>query len=167
MDIFPPAKQRHALLELVKALGCRDNALRRDECGDWRVEGRSGHIYAAPGSLGRPEAPGFQIYIAGSSRWWTAAKAAFAPFAEIANDGGDEGTHFIFRLPGADEAGMIRHYVGLAKKRELSEAELARLVSVGHPFAKRSDVEAAQTGEKTASTEAAGSLSVLAFEEEN
>ena len=33
-DAFPPTRQRPALLELVKALGCRDNALRRDECGD-------------------------------------------------------------------------------------------------------------------------------------
>ncbi len=38
-DIFPAAKQRLALLELAKALGCRDNALRRDKCGDWRMAG--------------------------------------------------------------------------------------------------------------------------------
>jgi hypothetical protein len=66
-DAFPPTRQRPALLELVKALGCRDKALRRDECGDWRVEGRSGHIYAVPGSLDRPSTRGFQIFIAGST----------------------------------------------------------------------------------------------------
>ena len=68
MDIFLPAKQRPALLALRDALGCRDNALRRDECGDWRVEGRFSHIYAVPGSLDRPDTPGFQIFIAGSAR---------------------------------------------------------------------------------------------------
>ena len=68
-DIYPAKDQRLALLELVKALGARDNSLRRDECGDWRIEGRSGHIYAVPGSLDRPDhqprlAAGFQVYIA-------------------------------------------------------------------------------------------------------
>lgn len=31
MDIFPPAKQRPALLALRDALGCRDNALSDEE----------------------------------------------------------------------------------------------------------------------------------------
>src|ERR1700722_2896133 len=90
-DIYPPVRQREALLTFRDALGCRDNALRRDECGDWRIEGRSGHIYAVPGSLDRPKTPGFQIFIARSSRWWTNAKAALKSFAEIANDGDGEG----------------------------------------------------------------------------
>ena len=33
------ARPREALLALVEALGCRDNALRRDECGDWCISG--------------------------------------------------------------------------------------------------------------------------------
>jgi hypothetical protein len=52
-DRYPPAMQRPALLKLAEALGCRDNALRRDECGDWRIVGRLGHIYAIPGPLDR------------------------------------------------------------------------------------------------------------------
>jgi hypothetical protein len=47
-DRYPPTMQRPALLELVKALGCRDAAFRRDECGDWRISGKFGHIYAVP-----------------------------------------------------------------------------------------------------------------------
>lgn len=150
MDIFPPVKQRAALLELVRVLGCRDNALRRDECGDWRIEGRAGHIYAAPGSFARPHAPGFQIYVAGSTRWWTNAKSAFRPFTDIVGDGEDEGVHVMFRLPTASEAETLRHYVGLAKKRELSDEERARLASQGHRFEKHADLETTLTGEKLA-----------------
>src|SRR3984957_3208941 len=155
-DIYPPVRQREALLTFRDALGCRDNALRRDECGDWRIEGRSGHIYAVPGSLDRPKTPGFQIFIARSSRWWTNAKAALKSFAEIANDGEGEGVHFIFRLPTADEAEVIRQYVGVAKKRTMSEEALAHLAEVRRPFAKRSGVEGAQTGEKPALDDPAG-----------
>ena len=62
-DLFPPARQRPALLALRDALGCRDAALRRDECGDWAIFGKRGHIYAVPGTLDRPKTPGFQIVV--------------------------------------------------------------------------------------------------------
>lgn len=91
--------QRPALLELVKALGCRDNALSRDECGDWRIEGRSGYVYAAPGSLDRPKTPGFLIYVRRELvREWSFAKKALKPFAGLTNDGEDEGMLFLDRL---------------------------------------------------------------------
>ncbi len=125
-DSYPPAKQRPALLELVKALGCRDNALRRDECGDWAVFGKHGHIYAVPGSLDRPKTPGFQIMVMGwTARGWNAAKGALA-FAELTNDGDSEGALFLDRLPTPSEAEVIRHYLGVAKKAEYSDEVLAR-----------------------------------------
>lgn len=163
MDIFPPAKQRPALIELARALGSRDSARRRDECGDWRIAGRFGHIYAVPGSLDRP---GFQIFIARSARWWANAKAALKLFADLANDGDDEGVLFLDRLPTAEEAETIRHYVGLAKKRVLSDEERERLASLGHRFQKRSDVEGAQTGQKTASDDMAGLMAADGGERE-
>jgi hypothetical protein len=159
-DIFPPAKQRPALLLLVKALGCRDNALRRDECGDWRIEGRSGQIYAIPGALDRPETQGFQIYVAGSARWWTNAKAALTAFADLTNDCDDEGMHFLDRLPTPDEAALLRHFVGIAKRRVLSEEERARLSGLGHRFGKRPDSRSDQTGEKPAPDEASAGMVV-------
>jgi hypothetical protein len=82
-------------------------------------------------------------------RWWTNAKAALKPFAEISNDGDDEGMHFIFKLPSVEEAATIRHFVGLAKRRVLSEAELERLRRTGF----RSG--GAQTSEKTESDDVA------------
>ena len=157
-DIYPPIVQRPALIELVRALGCRDNALRRDDCGDWRVNGKQGHIYAVPGSLDRPDTPGFQIYVERESvREWSYAKKALKPFADLTNDGEDEGMLFLDRLPTADEAEVIRQYVGVAKKRVLSDEERARLlsVSVGHRFGKRSGVGGDDQREKPATDDQA------------
>ena len=56
-DVFPPARQREVLLALRDALGVRDNALKRDECGDWRVNGRQGHIYAVPRAFRSSSSP--------------------------------------------------------------------------------------------------------------
>ena len=56
-DIYPPKVQREALLKFAEALCSRDNALRRDENGDWRISGKFGHIYGVP--------EGFQIMVVG------------------------------------------------------------------------------------------------------
>jgi hypothetical protein len=131
MDNYSPAEQRAALIKLMAALGCRAAALRRDECGDWRIEGLRGHVYAVPGALGQPNRPAFTPYImAGSPKAWTFAKRALA-FAKVINDGDEEGTFVMGRLPSADEAALIRRYCGIPKRREVSEAELDRLRSVG------------------------------------
>ena len=112
---------------MVKALGCRDSALRRDECGDWRNNGSHGRIYAVPGTLDEPTRPGFQIFVMGwTARGWKRAEEALS-FARVTNDGDDEGAVFLDRLPTADEAAAIRHYVGVAKKRAFSDQELSRL----------------------------------------
>jgi hypothetical protein len=126
MDTHPPAKQRAALLKLVSALGCREATLRRDECGDWRIEGSNGHVYAVPGP-----GPRFMLYVmTGSPKAWTFGKRALA-FAEVINDGDEEGAFILRRLPSPDEAALIRRYCGIPKRREVSEAELDRLRSVG------------------------------------
>jgi hypothetical protein len=131
METYAPTKQRLALLKLAKALTSRDSALRRDECGDWRIEGSSGHVYAVPGTLDQPYRPGFMLYVmTGSPKAWTFAKRALA-FAKVINDGDEEGAFVMRRLPSADEAALIRRYCGIRKRREVSEAELDRLRSVG------------------------------------
>jgi hypothetical protein len=119
-------EQRPALLALAEAIKSRDAALRRDEFGDWRISGRNGHIYAVPGSVDRPGAAGFLLYSAASSaRAWTNAKRDLA-FAELTQDGDDEGVFFLDRLPSAAEAPVIRNWLGVTKARSMSEEELAR-----------------------------------------
>ena len=129
MDRYPPSLQRPALLALAKSLGSRDRALRRDEHGEWRINGSKGHAYAV--------LEGFQFMVMGceTARQWTAAKKALA-FATVLQDGDEEGSLILDRLPTADEAGALCRYLGLAKKRELGEEELARLraFAIGHGF---------------------------------
>ena len=61
---------------------------------------------------------------------WTWAKKKM-PFAQVAQDGDAEGVLRMSRLPTRAEADAIRSYLGIAKRRVLSEVELARLRSIG------------------------------------
>lgn len=56
----------------------------RDECGDWRIEGNRGHIYAVPRALDELHAPGFQIYFGGEGveKGWLNTKREMA-FAKV------------------------------------------------------------------------------------
>jgi hypothetical protein len=148
MDLFRPSLQRPALLEFAQALNSRPSALRRDECGDWRINGRGGHVYAVPGA--------FQVVVlcekleAGlAGRWtsqgWTYAKRAL-DFARLVNDGDDEGVFILDRLPSPAEAAILRRYCMIPKRMELGEEELARrrelaAVNLGGVRAKNSQLE--------------------------
>jgi hypothetical protein len=133
MDTFPPAAQRKALLALAPSLGCSDMTLRRDECGDPRISGKHGHVYAVPG--------GFSIFVTTQSpRAWGFAKRAWGfakkalSFSKLVNDGDDEGAFFLDRMPSKAEADLIRAYCGILKKRDLgdtapSEAQIASRVA--------------------------------------
>jgi hypothetical protein len=121
----------YQLRKLAAAIGSRNNALRRDECGDGRIEGQRGWIYAVPGTRQRPDRAGFQIYCApGSARAWASAKKAMA-FAELAQDGDEEGLLLLARLPTPHEAAILRDKLGIAKKRDISDAERGRLSRIG------------------------------------
>lgn len=47
-DLYPPTLQRPELLRFVETADLRSSCLRRDECGDWCINGKRGHIYAVP-----------------------------------------------------------------------------------------------------------------------
>jgi hypothetical protein len=126
MDNYPPAVQRQVLLELAEALGSRKAALHRDECEDWRISGSHGHVYAVPGIAGEPK-PGFHFFVLNwKGLGWANAKLALS-FAKLTNDGEDEGSVFLDRLPTPEEAAALRHYCGIHKKAEYSGEALAAL----------------------------------------
>lgn len=133
----PGASDRARLLTLVDALGARASTLRRDECGDWRITGKLGWIYAAS-ALDAPDRPGFQIYCRcapefaepTSSQAWTWAKKALA-FCRVTQDGDMEGMLFLERLPTPTEAEIVRDKLGIPKKRDVSDEERARLSEIG------------------------------------
>ena len=89
-------------MTFAEALGCRGAALRRDECGDWRIVGRLGHIYAV--------SEGFQIYFRGaeefdeptSSQGWTVGQESDG--VRLGGQRRRRGGHAAFdRLPTEDE----------------------------------------------------------------
>ena len=118
---------RTRLLELAVALHSRKKALRRDECGDWRIGGTRGHIYAVP--------EGFQIYVRGTARAWGFAKRALS-FAKVGQDGDNEGFLILDRLPTEQEAETIRRYCGISKRAQLSPERAAELGEKGRLWAK-------------------------------
>lgn len=119
MDIYSPAVQRPALLSLASALSSTSTALRRDECGDWRIRGTAGHIYAVPG--------GFLITAeSGTARGWGAVKRRLA-FATLQRDGDDEGALFFDRHPCVSEAAEIRRALGIRKRAAYSAEQLAAM----------------------------------------
>jgi hypothetical protein len=142
MDIYSPNMQREALLQFAGALGSRRSALVRDECGDWRIEGNRGHIYAAPGPLDQPHTPGFQIYFGGEGveKGWLNTKREMA-FAKVTQDGDVDGCMFMGRLPTKAEAEMIRSRLAIPKRRTLSDEHRARLAAAGGRFQSRAQVE--------------------------
>jgi hypothetical protein len=83
----------------------------------------AGRLIAKP----YPLQPAFQIFVLGwSPLGWTNAKKALS-FAQIFNDGDDEGSFVLDRPPTSDEAAVIRHYVGITKKREVRPDLVLRL----------------------------------------
>jgi hypothetical protein len=122
--------QRDALMPMLTALDATPKALRRDENGDPRINGRWGHIYSVP--------DGFQIVVlhenleTGStehwktSQGWTYCKRAMS-FAKVIQDGDMEGTFSLDRLPTPAEAEVIRNYVGIRQAVHLSEERKAAL----------------------------------------
>jgi len=129
MDTFPPAKQRARLIKLMAAIDVTGRALRRDECGDPRLEGSRGHIYAAP--------EGFQFVLCGGSvRRWTYTKQVLS-FARLVQDGDDEGVFLLDRLPTAAEGHVIRDRFGIRRRVRLGDEELERRRVQGRALAAR------------------------------
>ena len=76
------ADTRAELLKLAAVLGTRDGALRRDECGDWRLKGQTGHIYSVP--------EGYQAFFLSDGKGWHWAKVALPAFRVRIRDNIDD-----------------------------------------------------------------------------
>lgn len=142
MDLFPPTKQRPALLPFLAAIGARDNTLRRDECSDWRIKGERGWIYAGPEGYqlcffarnGVTEFDGAGPHIEDYVR----AKRALA-FCRLIQDGTGEGIFLLDRLPTRDEGETIREIFAIAKKREMGEPSEAQRAALANFLARAAE----------------------------
>jgi hypothetical protein len=139
-DLFPPTKQRPALLAFAEALDSRPAALRRDECNDWRISGREGcSIYAVP--------EGFQLQFDsryGVNDWdgegphvqdYAKAKRSLA-FCNLRQDGTGGGIFTLDRLPNEAEASAIRETLGIFRKKQYSEEALTAMRERGQAWQK-------------------------------
>lgn len=96
-----------SLKRLLDALRGAGNSLRLDECGDWRIRGRCGHIAA----WGDGET--WSLYVqCRSSRHWTATKQRL-DFCRVMQDGDDEGVLRLMALPAPEQAAAIRKALGI------------------------------------------------------
>jgi hypothetical protein len=86
---------------LLTALDASRLTLRRDECGDSRINGRSGHIY--------PDGDGFLlcVHTGESVRRWSNVKARLS-FCRLTVDGDDEGCLHLDRLLTPAEADVVK-----------------------------------------------------------
>lgn len=135
-------RDRGRLQELLTALDASERQLRRDECGDWRIGGTKGHIYAMGDAFHlvaftdecdfdhRPR----------SSRRWTFAKQRL-DFARVIQDGDEEGILRLANLPSELEALEIREVLGIRKRRHLSPEERERAASRLRAFRNLGDAE--------------------------
>jgi hypothetical protein len=115
---------REQLQNFAEALGSRATCLRRDDCGDWHILGRKGHVYVYDATAV------LLVYHPGSARGWTFAKASLG-FCRVTQDGDDEGCLVLDHLPTRDEASTIRRVLVIAKKRDVSPEEIERLAKTG------------------------------------
>lgn len=107
------------ILALMDALNCSPVCRKRDECGTWIIEGKSGYIYDQP--------EGFYLFCSpGSARAWGFAKKAL-DFCAVTQDGDDEGFLRLDDLPTPEQAVVIRDKLGIRKRRVMTEEELERL----------------------------------------
>ena len=114
---------------LLAALGASDRALRRDECGAWRINGARGSIHSwGDGST-------WVLYAAcRSARHWSATKKSLS-FCRVTQDGEDEGCLRRQQLPTAAQAIAIRDALGIRKRADLGAEELERRRALGKRLA--------------------------------
>ena len=122
-DPCPPAWQRERLLAFARRLDAAQTSLRRDDCADWVIFGRLGHIYATP--------EGWQLCVETdeSPRRWTNVRKRLG-FCRLAQDGDDEGVMVIDdrthdRAISAGEAATIREALHIRQAKHFSAETLA------------------------------------------
>jgi hypothetical protein len=106
----------------ISPLNAWDRALRRDECGAWRINGTRGSIHTWG------DGKSWVLYVAcDSGQGWTWAKKRLVAFCEVTQDCDEEGCLRLHELPTPAQAAIIRDLLGIQKRREVSAAELERL----------------------------------------
>lgn len=89
------------LQEVAECMNCSQSRIRLDECGDWNIFGKNGHLYTdGLGVL-------YLFYKAETTWKWRNFKKRFN-FMETYVDGDDEGILALYRLPTEREGEKLR-----------------------------------------------------------
>lgn len=133
MDTYETAAEAEADRAQQKAMLAALNgwaqALRRDECGAWRIIGKHGSIHTWG------DGKGWVLWVGcRSPLHWTHTKRRLS-FCEVTQDGDDEGCLRLHRLPTAAQAEVIRDVLGIRKRTELAPDELERRRALGKRLA--------------------------------
>jgi len=123
------SQDKAQLAELLAALYGSPSALRRDEAGLWILRGSRGYCstWGDERTCQLIVAPQSEM---SSKKAWTWIKKRLA-FAELTQDGDEEGCFRLHRLPTTDEAEKIRDIVGIRKRVDWSPEELSRRQEAG------------------------------------
>ena len=97
-----------------------DRALRCDECGAWRINGKHGSIHTWGDGKTRVLWVGCH-----SERQWSADKRRL-DFCTVTQDGDAEGCLRLHPLPTAEQAEIIRDVLGIRKRTEFAPGERER-----------------------------------------
>lgn len=119
---------KELLTKLSKYLDTSVERIKLDDCGDWNIFGRKGHIFT--------DSKLWYIFVAETTkRKWNIIKRKLN-FMEVTQDGDDEGIMRLERMPSQEEAEALREVLGLRKRPVLTEEHRATLVERGYNLRK-------------------------------
>jgi len=85
--------------------------------GDYQISGKHGHVLS--------DHPGYLLYVTGTVQRWKKTKRLLP--GKVSQDGDDEGTLRLDRLPTAAETELIRDLIGIRKRRHGTAEALSNL----------------------------------------
>jgi hypothetical protein len=133
-------RDREQQRSLLVSLGAVDRALRRDECGAWRITGKFGSVH----TWGDDKT--WVLWVGcRSGLHWTHTKKRL-DFCTVTQDGWDEGCLRLHHLPTPDQAEALRDILGLRKRTEYSAEHLEALRARTAAWNGLEALEKAETG---------------------
>ena len=113
MDTYPSKTQALALKSLMLDMGASRVTYGLDECGDPKLQGTWGRVYAVP--------EGFQVVVyCDSVRQWSHLKVKL-PFGKVTADCDREGLISVPNSITSEEAQRLRQVLGIRKAKVYSE----------------------------------------------
>lgn len=127
-NIVALVQDKERIEQLADAMDISRRNVCKDECGQWSIHGRAGHLQTWGDSLS------YLLYLTAYSRrkWGAIKRKAKALAWEITQDGDDEGC-FRLALPDEHQSKLLRELLGLRRKRQPTSAKIINNEGVSAP----------------------------------